>query len=102
MSWSVFNLVAESDGAALRERLAVDHVVRRVDGDVGDGSQLRARFGDALGFQASGWDSFADDVWNALLPDDDEGDRVALVWEHADALVDAHLEDFLTTFEILL
>lgn len=104
MSWAAFNLVAQRDGARLASHLAETHLVRSVDtAGIDDGGDLRARFGEALGFEADGWDSFADDVWNHVLPDDDDDDRpVALLWEHADALVAPALDDFLTAFDVLL
>jgi hypothetical protein len=105
MTWPVHQLVAEGDIDALRSRLTADgYVLRELDGaGIRDAATLWQRAGEAFGFDSvKGWDSFADRMWTALFPDDDEGDKVALIWAHADDLVDGALDAFLEAFDVLV
>jgi len=105
VSWPVYQLVAQGDVDALRAELTADgYALRNLDGaGLGDAAGLWARAGEAFGFSdVAGWDSFSDRMWNAVMPNDDEGDKVALVWEHADALVQASLGTFLEAFDVLV
>jgi hypothetical protein len=43
----------------------------------------------------------AERLCGPVLPNDDEGDRVAFLWERADVLVGADLRSFLSAFEIM-
>ena len=105
MTWPVYQLVAQGDVDALRAQLTADgYALRELDGaDLRDAGGLWARAGDAFGFSdVKGWDSFADRMWNAVMPNDDEGDKVALIWGHADALEQASLPTFLEAFDVLV
>jgi hypothetical protein len=101
---SLYNLVAQADAERLLTALGEDgFVIRPFDGaGVANAHDLWQAAVAQLGIEmVGGWDGFADRMWSALLPDDDEGDRVALVWEHADVLVAGDLRAFLTAFDTL-
>lgn len=105
MSWGIYELVAQRDAAALRVRLAVeDCPLRELDGAaIVDGDDLFAKAAETFGTgPISGWDSFSDRMWTALLPGEGEGDRSALVWEHADVLLAGDLGSFLLAFDVLV
>jgi hypothetical protein len=54
-----------------------------------------------LGFEPPhNWSAFSDLLPNALLPDDDEGDKVAVLWAHADDVVDHSLRTFVITWTL--
>jgi hypothetical protein len=102
--YSLYTLVAQTDAGALIDRLVADgYRIRRLDGATLDGAaSLWAASAAQLGhLPVSGWDGFADRLHGALWPDDGEGDRIALVWEHADVLVAADLDAFLHAFDVL-
>lgn len=104
MIYSLYNLVAQADAERLLPALGVDgFVIRRFDGaGVANAHDLWQAAVSQLGIETvGGWDGFADRMWSALLPDDDESDRVALVWEHADVLVAGELRAFLAAFDTL-
>lgn len=104
MSYSLWNLCDRSDSVALLDALERSgFALRRVDtSGVSSSAALLDRFGEQLDFSAGGWDSFADHMWTALLPDDDEGDRVALVWDHADDVAAEALDAFLQAMDVLI
>lgn len=98
----MWNLCAQSDAADVIATLeSSDFLIREVDTTgVRSAEDFRTRCGETFGFQAGGWDSFADDMWMALLPDDDET-KVAFAWYHADALLDDNLGVLLTAMDLL-
>jgi hypothetical protein len=105
VSWPVYQLVAQRDVERLRERLRADgYALRELDGSRLRGATgLWTRAGEAFGFSGvDGWDSFSDRMWAAMLPDDDEDDKVALVWEHADGLLPHGLGAFLEAYDVLV
>lgn len=103
MSYSLWNLCNRSDSETLSDALRrAGFVIRNVDtSEVDSGAALRARFGENLGFSAGGWDSFADEMWNKLFSDDDEEDKIALVWDNADHVAERALGALLQTVDIL-
>ena len=91
---SLFQFVAQSDAEELARRLEDDgYVLRRLDlSDVGSAEELWAATSEQLGIPpARGWDGYADYLWQAILPDDDEGEKVAVLVEHADELADGDM-----------
>jgi len=88
---SLFQFVAQSDADGLARRLEDDgYVLRRLDlGGVGSAEELWSATSEQLDIPESrGWDGYADYLWQAILPDDDEGEKVAVLVEHADELAD--------------
>lgn len=88
--FAIWNLIAQSDAGRLSKNLSAQgFVLRELDGHgVLDASGLWARAAETFGFdEVTNWDSFADRMWTALLPDDDEGEKVAFVWHHVDELL---------------
>jgi hypothetical protein len=107
VTWSIFEVVAQRDADALRARLFLQGCpVRELDGTgVTDGLALQRRAAEAFGYEApeeSNWDAFADSVWMPVLPTEEEGDKVALLWEHVDDLMQADVRSFLTAFDVLI
>lgn len=102
--YALWNLVNEAETDRLIDELRADGMALRQFDTAGVTSRegLWSTVGDAFGVDdVQGWDSFADQLWMALLPDDDEGDRVAVIWRHADALLAADLGVFLEALDIL-
>ena len=104
MRYSLWNLAARSDADVLVDALGRSgFMIHRVDtAGVNSDSELKARFGQAFDFDPGGWDAFADDMSNALLPDDDDVSKVALVWDHADSLLDGGLGPLLQMMDVLI
>jgi len=104
MVCKLWNLAARSDADVLVDALERSgFTIRRVDtADVNSKPGLCARFGETFDFTTGGWDSFADNMWDTLLPNDDEGDKVALVWDHSDSLLDGGLETLLQAMDALI
>jgi hypothetical protein len=91
---SLFQFVAQADADELTRRLEEDgYVIRRLDlSGVGSATEVWSATSDQLGIPpARGWDGYADYLWQAILPDDDEGERVAVAVEHADELADGDM-----------
>jgi hypothetical protein len=101
--WSLLNLVSDQDADDLIAELEAEGYALRVfDGSgVVDKDSLIAKLAETFDFAPGGWDSTADDLWNRLLPDDDEGDRVAVIWRHVDELLQHDLASFLEAVDIL-
>jgi hypothetical protein len=99
----VYEVVAQRDADDLRSRLAIEGcAVRALDGaGVTDGAGLLARAAEAFGSEPlSGWDAFSDRLWTAVVPEDADGAKAALVWEHADSLLSGDLPSFLMAFDV--
>jgi hypothetical protein len=101
---SLFQFVAQSDADELTRRLErAGYLVRRLDGrDIESAADLWAASARQLGHpEAKGWDGYADYLWQAILPDDDEGEGVAVVWEHADELAEHDMNAFALALDTL-
>jgi len=99
----VYEVVAQSDAAELRRQLADEGCeVRELDGSgVVDRATFLAGAAEAFGCEPlSGWDAYSDRLWTAVVPEDTEGAKAALLWEHADELLAGELASFLMAFDI--
>jgi hypothetical protein len=103
--YNLWNLVALHDLGALREELGRGGYALREFSttQAADPQGLFDEISPQLGFRTPhNWSAFSDLLPNALLPDDDEGDRVAVLWAHADHLVQTSLGTFLTAVDVLV
>jgi hypothetical protein len=104
MRFSLYNVVASRDGAILVEKLIRDgFALRRLDGaNVRSAQEFWEASAKQLRHEiAKGWDGYADYVASALLPDEDEGNKVALLWTNVDTLIASDLRAFVTAFDVL-
>ncbi|MFN3254760.1 MAG: barstar family protein [Ilumatobacter sp.] len=103
MRYSLWNLCAQADAPTLLDALdRSGFALRSVEtAGVSTAQEFIDRCAETFGFPSGGWDSFGDDMWNVLFPDDDEGDKVAFVWNHADALLDEGLDAMLHAVDVL-
>ncbi|HET9626572.1 MAG TPA: hypothetical protein VFP84_34655 [Kofleriaceae bacterium] len=105
MRFSLYNVIASQDEATIVAKLSEDRfVLRRLDGanvrsarEYWDASakHLRHRI-------ANGWDGYAEYLAEAVLPNDEEGNKIAFLWVHADLLISSDLRAFLSAFDVLI
>lgn len=103
--FAIWNLVAESDGQGLEQVLAEQGYALRVikTATACDDGSFWAAAAEGLGFDTpSNWSGFIDLARQAVLPDDDEGDKSALLWYGAGAVASCCLGTFLMAFDLLV